>query len=93
MRQDQARGAAHAEKLRTGRQVKVACAVDTRRKDERRARTGSLVECALECAALVVDRSRVHAELRRVKAIGREWRSERGGGCESAHQKLTAIDR
>ena len=93
VRQDQARRPAHAEKLRPGRQVEIADAVDTRRKDERRARAGGLVECALECAALVVGRSSAHAELRCVKAIGREWRGERGGAGDAAHQKSAAINR
>ncbi len=70
VRQDQARGAAHAEELRAGCQIEVAGAVDTRRQDQRRARAGSLVEGALKCAALVVGRARAHAELWRVNAIG-----------------------
>jgi hypothetical protein len=79
--QDQARGPTDAKKLRAGGQVKVAYAVDARRKNERRARAGRLVERALECAALVVGRSRAHAELRSIKAMGRKWRSERGGAA------------
>ena len=86
-----ARCATHAKKLRAGRQVEITGAVDARRKNERRARAGGLIECALECAALVVGRARAHAQLRGVKAVGRERRGERGGAGDSTHQKLAAI--
>ena len=89
--EDKARGAAHADDLRTGRKAEFASAVLARTKHQRHAGARGLVDRRLQHVGLVGAAAGAHAELRRVDAQGRQrccrgWRRE-GRNRERAAQR------
>jgi hypothetical protein len=91
-RKDKTRGAAHAEQLCAVRKPEVARAVDAWHQYQWCARARGLIDRTLQSPALVVQRPRPNAELRRIDPIGRKRHGQCGGAGEGANQEAAAVD-
>ena len=100
--QDEAGRPAHADDLPAARQPEVAGAVDARSEHERHARARRLVDCVLQCPALVLRNAGAYAEMQRIDPEDRERRRDRplgrerirddGGGAGGEGEEMAAIE-